>query len=138
MSSIDLFPALHNRLTVENQDLPQFIGEFDGVDSFPSGDYPAIYFWIDKQVGRKVRLSFNNPKLESWCLEAARAVGAELEPDDPSVKRAIATLQHVSTPAFEAMLDEMELSNQGSPHTEAANMNQVRTNKTIKPWWKIW
>ncbi|GIK74423.1 MAG: hypothetical protein BroJett021_34110 [Chloroflexota bacterium] len=103
----DLFPLLHNRMNRENQVTPQFIGEFDGVDSLPKGGYPAVYFWVDKSIGGNIRLSFNTPLLEDWCVEEARRAGINISIDDESVKRAIATLQQVATPAFQSMLSKL-------------------------------
>lgn len=67
MSDPDLFPLLHNRMSREDQDVPKFIGKFDGVGALPKGEYPAIYYWIDSEHGC-FRLSFNTPLLSSWCV----------------------------------------------------------------------
>ncbi len=103
----DLFPLLHNRMNRENQVVPQFIGEFYGVDSLPKGEFPAIYFWVDKQLGGNIRLSFNTPLLEDWCVEEARKIGLNIGIEDMSVRMAIATLQDMATPAFQSMLSEI-------------------------------
>lgn len=103
----DLFPLLHNRMNREDQVVPQFIGEFNGVDSLPKGEYPAVYFWVDKSIGGSVRLSFNTPLLEGWCIEEARQAGINVGIDDEAVQRAIATLQQVTTPAFQRMLSKL-------------------------------
>lgn len=103
----DLFPLLHNRMDREDQVVPQFIGEFHGVDALPKGDYPAIYFWIDKKLGGGVCLSFNKPLLEGWCIEEARRAGIMVDIDDAAVQKAMATLQEISMHAFQAMESKM-------------------------------
>lgn len=103
----DLFSLLHNRMNREGQVAPQFIGEFNGVDSLPKGEYPAVYFWVDKSIGGSVRLSFNTPLLEDWCIEEARQAGINVGIDDEAVQRAIATLQQVATPAFQGVLSKL-------------------------------
>lgn len=103
----DLFPLLHNRMNRENQVAPQFVGEFDGVAALPKGEYPAVYYWIDKSIGGSIRLSFNTPLLEDWCVEEARRVGIDIGVDDDAVQKAIATLQQVATPAFQRTLSTL-------------------------------
>jgi hypothetical protein len=107
MPQKDLFPLLHNRMSREKQTLPQFIGEFNGVESLPKGEYPAIYFWVDQKHARSIRLSFNTPLLEDWCIEEARVIGVSVSAKDVEVQKAIATLQEVSKPAFQSMLVEL-------------------------------
>lgn len=102
--SHDLYPLLHNRMSIENQVAPQYVGEFDGAGALPKGAYPAVYFWIDKSSGGNIRLSFNTPVLEDWCVEEARHVGIDVGINDEPVQRAIATLKKVATPAFHSML----------------------------------
>ncbi len=50
MEHVDLFPLLHNRMNREEQSVPEYIGEFDGVASLPTGDYPAIYFGLIAKI----------------------------------------------------------------------------------------
>jgi hypothetical protein len=107
MSHNDLFPLLHNRMNRENQLVPQFIGEFDGVESLPKGEYPAVYFWADRQLDGSIRLSFNTPLLENWCVEEAQVIGIDVSAADAVVQKAIVTLQEVATPAFQRMLSEL-------------------------------
>lgn len=104
----DLFPLLLNRMIREGQEVPQFIGEFDGIGSLPKGFYPAVYFWADKSAGKNMRLSFNTPLLENWCVEEAFHAGINISNDDETVKRAIDTLQKISTSAFQSMLSQLE------------------------------
>lgn len=101
----DLFPLLHNRMGRENQIAPQFLGEFRDVQSLPKGNYPPIYFWVDKSIGGGIRLSFNTPLLEQYCLEEAQRAG--IQANYESVRRAITRLQEVTTPAFQAMLSKV-------------------------------
>jgi len=93
MEHVDLFPLLHNRMNKEEESVPEYIGEFDGVSSLPKGDYPAIYFWVDRDNSNSVRLSFNTPKLERWCMEEAVANGFNADSIEPNVEQALATLQ---------------------------------------------
>lgn len=100
MSDHDLFPLLHNRMSRENQDVPEFIGEFDGVSALPKGDYPAIYYWVDRELGC-VRLSFNTPMLSDWCVEEAHRIGIDVDASDVAVLEALDTLRQVATSAFQ-------------------------------------
>lgn len=101
-----LLPLLHNRMNSENQVTPQFIGEFHGVESLPNGNYPAVYFWIDKQLNDSLRLSFNTPLLERWCVEEARKAGFSIDPGHIAVQNAITTLHRAATAAFQAAMTQ--------------------------------
>lgn len=135
----DLFPLLHNRISRENQLVPEFIGEFEGVEALPRRDYPAIYFWIDKQLG-SVSLAFNDPLLERWCVEEARHVGFEMDVTDLAVEEAIAMLRHVTAPAFEESMQAMRTTALGSTPRPAERMPQTTTaiSREKKPWWRMW
>ncbi|CED61475.1 Putative uncharacterized protein VP1854 [Moritella viscosa] len=135
MDHIDLFPFLHNRMNRENQSTPEYVGEFDSVDSLPKGDYPAIYYWVDRENYDSVRLSFNTPKLERWCVEEALANGLNVDLVDPYVKQALLTLQQVSTPAFEAMMKEILNSECNS--SEIENLEDTKPSEP-KKWWQFW
>ena len=135
MDHIDLFPFLHNRMNRENQSMPEYVGEFDGVGSLPKGDYPAIYYWVDRENHNNVRLSFNTPKLERWCVEEALANGLNMDLVDPYVKQALLTLQQVSTPAFEDMMKEI-LSSECDP-LEIENSEDTKPSEP-KKWWQFW
>ncbi|MCM5511656.1 hypothetical protein [Vibrio sp. SCSIO 43169] len=135
MEHVDLFPLLHNRMNKEEQSVPAYIGEFNGVSSLPKGDYPAIYFWVDRDNSNSVRLSFNTPKLERWCMEEALANGLNTDSIEPNVKQALVTLQQVSTPAFQAMISEMLNSETDSPNPENS---QVIESSNPKKWWQFW
>jgi hypothetical protein len=102
--AIDLFPLLHNRMARENQVVPQFLGEFHGVNSLPKGVYPAIYYWVNTAQANAVCLSLNGPLLERWCIEEARAVGVTLDADCVEIQRAMSLLQQVSSRALQKML----------------------------------
>lgn len=101
--AIDLFPLLHNRMTRENQVVPQFLGEFHGVSALPKGVYPAIYYWVNTAERGAVCLSFNAPLIERWCIEEARTVGLDLAADSDEVRQALTLLQQVSTRTFQKM-----------------------------------
>jgi len=133
MHDIDLLPLLHNRMNRKNQSTPEYIGEFDDVESLPKGDYSAIYFWIDKKNNSSVRLSFNTPKLERWCIEEATENGLDIEFCDSSVKKALVTLEQVVTPAFSVMFDELQKT-KGNTQVEACSAPQPKTKK----WWQFW
>ncbi|WP_429102290.1 hypothetical protein [Aeromonas rivipollensis] len=133
MECIDLFPLLHNRMIRENQSTPEYIGEFNGVGSLPRGDYPGIYFWMDS-YSNNIRLSFNTPKLERWCIEEASANGFNVELSDSSIKQALATLEQVATPAFAAMIDEVQRIERNIQQVEAHSEEQSKSKK----WWKFW
>jgi hypothetical protein len=107
VSNPDLFPLLHKRMSHENQDVPQFIGEFDCVGALPKGEYPAIYYWFDREHGC-VRLSFNTPMLSCWCVEEAHRAGIDVDASDVAVLEAIDKLRQVATPAFQHMLTSMD------------------------------
>ncbi|CAM4193081.1 MULTISPECIES: hypothetical protein [Pseudoalteromonas] len=135
MDHIDLFPLLYNRLNQENQSMPEYIGEFNGVGSLPKGEYPAIYYWVDRENHNSVRLSFNTPKLETWCVEEALANGLNVDVIESSVQKALATLQQVSSSAFEAMMNEMLNSEPGSSTVK----NSIETTPSKpKKWWQFW
>ncbi|MCP1599452.1 hypothetical protein J2S82_001409 [Aeromonas caviae] len=135
MKNLDLFPLLHNRMNKEKQLTPEYIGEFYGIASLPKGDYPAIYFWVDREISNSVRLSFNTPKLERWCIEEAVANGFNADSIEPNVKQALVTLQQVSTPAFEAMIAEILNSEPASSEPE---YSQITESSKPKKWWQFW
>ena len=129
-NNIDLFPFLWNRMNRENQSMPEYIGEFNGIDSLPKRDYPAVYYWVNKENYNNVMLSFNTPKLENWCTEEAIANGLNVDEIATNIDQALLTLQQVSTPAFKVMVNAML----NSEYNDQGNSNNSESNK----WWKFW
>ncbi|MEZ9698818.1 hypothetical protein AB4455_12065 [Vibrio sp. 10N.261.46.E12] len=134
MQDINLYPLLHNRIVKENQLAPEYIGEFDGVQSLPQRDYPAIYYWFDQSNHYRPVHSLNAFKLDQWCREEALIHGLNMESIDASVNQAIETLNQISMSAFEFMIEEMikDLGN-----------NEITVPKDLKKpnrkrWWQIW
>ncbi|WP_346205291.1 hypothetical protein [Aeromonas salmonicida] len=135
MEHFDLFPLLYNRMNKEKQLTPEYIGEFDGIASLTKGDYPALYFWVDREISNSVRLSFNTPKLERWCIEEAVANGFNADSIEPNVKQALVTLQQVSAPVFEAMIAEIL---NFEPASSVPEYSQVTESSKPKKCWQFW
>jgi hypothetical protein len=102
-----LLPPLFNRIVDESQDTPEFIGEYDGVKSLPHGNYPAVYYWVDKSMNDSVRLSFNTPLLRSWCVEEAKKLGITIGQDNDMVNLAVSKLVEIKSDAFKKALAEI-------------------------------
>lgn len=126
MDQPDLYPLLHNRIINERQDVPEFIGEYRGASSLPKQDYPAVYFWVDSASRGALRLSFNTPKLRSWCVEEAAKHGISVNSNDDCVSLALNTLERLTVPAFTSTMQALG--------TDTFSANQ----KQKSPWWKLW
>ena len=66
--------------TVEDM-LPPNIGEFNGVEALPEGEYPAWYCWIDTSKSNQLALSFNAPLLEDLCCAVAEQKSIPITPE---------------------------------------------------------
>lgn len=107
MHEEDLLPMLSNRVRVENQLAPQYIGKFNGVDALPKMDYPAIYCWVDTSIGGHHRLSFDKPLLEQWCIEEAKKRwDIVVRRDDEAIQRTIGRFIEASIHAFNSLLEK--------------------------------
>ncbi len=100
--SKQLFALIFNRLSREGQLFPRYVGEFDGVDGLPNGDYPPIYSWTDTSKDLSIRLSFNTPLLEALCHEEAEKSDIGIDP--VTLRGALSLLRDVSAGAFQKIL----------------------------------
>lgn len=87
-----------NHLIDSDQIEPQYIGEFDGIESLPKGVYPTVYYWGDTQLKGGIRLSFNTPLLKRICTEQARISGISV--DEQAVNDVVAMFQGISEKSF--------------------------------------
>ena len=87
-----------NHLSDSDQIEPQYIGEFDGVESLPKGVYPPVYYWGDTQLADSIRLSFNTPLLMRICMEQAKLAGIPV--DEQMAKDVVAVFQSISEKSF--------------------------------------
>lgn len=99
-----LFAMIWNRLSAAEETFPKYIGEFDGIDSLPRGEYPPIYSWLDRTRPGSVILSINTPLLEKICRQEAER--ADLEVDDRTIGEALDFLKEVSYRAFGKVLED--------------------------------
>jgi hypothetical protein len=96
----DLFVLLFNRVSQEDQLSPQFIGEFNGVQSLPKELHHLVYFWIDKGANGRIYLSFNTPLITRYCED--EAVFAGLNIDKSVINTAVEQFKEITTSTFQS------------------------------------
>lgn len=80
---------------------PQHLGEFNGEEALPKGDYPPVYSWRDRK-NSNLRLSFNTPLLTGMCKEEARK--ANIEINDQLIKEVLNIFGDISINAFQTAM----------------------------------
>jgi hypothetical protein len=79
---------LLKRLEREDQLTPKYIGIFDSLQSMPAGNYPAIFFWVNRSQKNAIQISVNTPLAERLLTEECKATGTK-----PSEMDRLATIE---------------------------------------------
>jgi hypothetical protein len=106
MEPANLSGLIAVRLMNNEQDIPQFLGSFDGVAGLPNEIQHLIYYWNDRSVGPyALRLSFNTSQLAMIGSEEMMKKGQI--PNGETIGQAVLIFQKLSSDSFFSAMDAM-------------------------------
>lgn len=91
-----LLSLILKRLEREDQLTPKFAGIFDSVKSMPQGNYPALFFWVDRSNSNAIQITVNKPLVEELLREECANASVK-----PSEMDRLATIEVFSRVALE-------------------------------------